>query len=53
MREITEEEKADIYNTVFANIYTLPRGKTYSMIDMLFDELTRRGFKIVKEETPK
>jgi hypothetical protein len=44
MREITEEEKGDIRDQ-----YNLCLGD----FDWFQEELTRRGFKIVKEENPK
>jgi hypothetical protein len=45
MREITEEEKEEICDWYYCNV----NDNVWTFLN----ELTRRGFKIVKEENPK
>lgn len=53
MREITEEEKEEMVQG-----YSFPPTRSILFAQkhcmrFIFEELTRRGFKIVKEENPK
>lgn len=51
MREITEAEKGEIFTAAGAG--PTVRLVAHGLMGFVFDELTRRGFKIVKEEEGK